>query len=248
MEQTLTSDTEALVGRISKMTIFEQFAQTFFVDDKIGVIEIQNTFREKESHKFVKTEISYELKNHRIISKNINSSNIIISDLTESSTITIDKSICRCVSSDLNKLFIQELSRFEKIQKYEFNFFNQNIFKRLFFPNKHQDLINKFKEVGENMSWAIIPYKLLPQLYKSEELKLSKEDNEKLIYNLGSLNHIEIYVNPDDDSNKIYFGNYESIIILANKNMNIFENNQGMNYNIEYLFIENGLIKSLQID
>ena len=29
--------------------------------------------------------------------------------------------------------------------------------------------------------------------------------------------------------------------------MNIFENNQGVNYNFEYLFLEQGLIKSLEV-
>jgi hypothetical protein len=76
---------------------------------------------------------------------------------------------------------------------------------------------------------------------------LCKEENDKLIYHLGTIGNIDVYINPDDISGKIFFGNYNSIIILANKYMNIFENNQGVNYNFEYLFLEQGLVKSLEV-
>jgi len=58
---------------------------------------------------------------------------------------------------------------------------------------------------------------------------------------------IHIYINPDDKSGKIFFGNFDSMIILANKYMNIYENSNGVNYNFEYLFIEQAPIKSLQV-
>lgn len=245
MEQTLTSD--SLISRISRMTIFDQFAQTLFVEDTQGVIEVENSYKESNSIKFLRSEISYKLKNHRIISKSINSKNIVISDLTEGSTITIDKSVCRCVSTDLNKLFIQELDRFEGTKKNEYNLFSQNIFQKLFYPNTKEGLIEKFLEVGKGMSWAIIPYNLLNNFYHSDNLKICKEENEKIIYHLGTIEHIDIYVNPDDESGKIFYGNFDSIIILANKYMNIVDTVQGTNYNFEYLFIEQGLINSLQV-
>jgi hypothetical protein len=229
------------------MTIFDQFAQTIFVDDTQGVIEVENSYKESNSIKFVRTEIGYKLKNHRIISKNVNSKNIIISDLMEGSTITIDKSICRCVSSDLNKLFIQELERFEGVKKFEYNLFTQLSFQRLFYPNTKEGLIEKFIESGNGMSWAIIPYNLLHIFFDSDKLKICKEENEKIIYHLGTIEHIDLYVNPNDESGKIFYGNFDSIIILANKYMNIVENVQGTNYNFEYLFIEQGLINSLQV-
>jgi len=246
MEQTLTFE-DSLVSRISRMTIFDQFAQTIFVEEKRGKIEIENSFREMDSIKFVNTEISYELKNHRVISKILHHSNILISDLMDVSTISVDKSVCKCVSSDLNKLFIQELGRFENIEEHKYNLYSQNIFNKLFYPHNMFGLINKFKEVGKEMSWAIIPYNLVNIFYGSGLLEASEEDNEKLIYNLGTIGHINIYVNPDDNSGKIYFGNFNSIIILANRYMNIFENPQGINYNFEYLFLEQGPIKSLQV-
>lgn len=246
MEQTLVYN-DNLVGRISNMTIFEQFAQTVFVTDSQGIIDVENTYRELNSIRFIKTEIVYQLKNHRVISRTINSSNIVISDLTHDSTISIDKSICKCVSSDLNKLFFQELNRFESTENFEFNLFSQSIFKRLLNPNKNKDLINKFIEVSDGMSWAIIPYNLLHIFYESDKLTLSKEENDKIIYHLGSIEGVNIYVNPDDNSGKIFFGNFNSIIIIANRNMNIFDDKKGRNYNFEYLFLEHGKTKSLQI-
>jgi hypothetical protein len=245
MEQTLTSD--SLISKISRMTIFDQFAQTIFVEDTQGVIEVENSYKESNSIKFVRTEISYKLKNHRIISKNINSRNIVISDLTEASTITLDKSVCRCVSSDLNKLFIQELNIFEGTKKNEYNLFSQNIFQKLFYPNTKEGLIEKFIEAGSSMSWAIIPYNLLSIFFESDKIKICKEENEKIIYHLGSIAKIDIYVNPNDESGKIFYGNFDSIIILANKYMNIVDTDLGTSYNFEYLFIEQGLINSLQV-
>jgi hypothetical protein len=165
----------------------------------------------------------------------------------ENSTISINKSVCKCVSSDLNKLFIQELNRFSDVESFEFNLFSQNILQKMLFPNTKSDLIEKFIKVSNGMSWSIIPYNLLHIFYNSEKLILNKEDDDKIIFHLGSIEGCEIFVNPDDESGKIYFGNYDSILILANKNMTIYENIQGMNYHFEYLFLEQGRIKSLQI-
>jgi len=246
MEQTLVFE-DSLIKKISNMTIFDQFAQTIFVDDKQGTIEVQSYTRESNIIKYVSTEISYFLKNHRIISKKLNSKSIIISDLMESSTISVDKSICKCVSSDLNKLFIQELSRFEKTEHHTFNLYKQNFLSKIFNPKTKEDLINKFLEISNGMSWAIVPYNLINIFFESEKLELSKEDNEKIIFHLGTMEKIHIYINPDDESGKIFFGNFDSMIILANKYMNIYENSNGVNYNFEYLFIEQAPIKSLQV-
>jgi len=248
MEQMLVSEEkDSLIARISKLTTFDQFAQTLFVEHSHGVIEVEKSYKELHTLKFVRTEIAYTLKNHRIISKDLNSTKIFISDLTETPTISIDKSICRCVSSDLNKLFIKELDNFENVDSDNFNLFSQNMFKKIFNPNTNEDLINKFLDFGMGMTWAIVPYNLLSLFYESDKLNLCKESNEKIIYRLGRMENIDVYINSDDESNKIYFGNYDSILILANKFINIVENNRGKNYNFEYLFIEQGKIKKLQV-
>jgi hypothetical protein len=246
MEQTLTFE-ETLVSKISKLTIFDQFAQTFFVEDNQGIIEVQNSYRELNTIKFVNTEIAYQLKSHRVISKKLSKSEIVISDLMDVSTISIDKSICKCVSTDLNKLLIQELNKFEKTEEQTFNLFSQNFLRRFFNPKTQSDLIEKFTEMSKNSSWAIIPYSLSKIFYQTDRLELNKENDDRLIYHLGRIEKTDIYINPDDNSNKILFGNFDSMIILANKYMNIFDNAQGRNYNFNYLFIEQSPIKSLQV-
>ncbi len=45
MEQTSIFD-ETLVSRISNMTIFDQFAQTIFVEHNTGMIEVESSYRE----------------------------------------------------------------------------------------------------------------------------------------------------------------------------------------------------------
>lgn len=246
MEQTLVSE-DNLLNRISKLTIFDQFAQTIFVEDSQGIIEVEKSYRESNAIKFVRTEIAYQLKTHKVITKKLHSNCVIISDIMDKSTISVDKSICKCVSSNLNKLLIQELGGFKELINFEFNLFSQNIFQKIFFKNTNDELIEKFIEFGKDMSWAIIPYNLLHIFFQSNILELIKEDNDKIIYHLGKIEHIDIYVNPDDDSGKIFYGTFNSVLILANKYVNIFENNQGTNYNFQYLFIEQGPIKSLQV-
>jgi hypothetical protein len=144
-------------------------------------------------------------------------------------------------------LFIQELGRFNKIVKDEYRLFNQSFLKKLFRPNTNTSLVEKFIEFGKDMSWAIVPYNLLHIFYDSEKLNFMKDENEKIIYHLGSIAHIDVYINPDDESGEIFFGNYESLIILANKYMDIYETNQGVNYNFQYLFIQQGEIRSLKV-
>lgn len=247
MEQTLTYE-ESLVSKISKMTIFDQFTKTIYVDESCGSIDIESTYRELNTLKFVKTEIIYELKNHRVVSKKLNLNNLVISDLTDGNTISMGKSICKCVSSDLNKLFIQELNGFEKTVEYIFNLNKQNIIQRIFSPNTEKRLIEKFIEISNDCSWAIIPCSLSKIFYESDSIKLKKEDpDEKIIYHLGDLNGVKIFINPDDTSKKIFMGKFDSMIIIAKKYMKIFENAQGTNYNFEYLFIEQSPIKSLQV-
>lgn len=246
MEQTLVYE-DNLLSRISKMTIFDQFAQTIFVEEPSGIIEVEKSYRELNTIKFVRTEIAYELKNHRVISKKLHSQNIVISDIMDKSTISVDKSICRCVSTDLNKMLIQELNNFKGIVENEFNLYSQNFFKKLLFKSTEKQLIEKFIKVGENMSWAIVPYNLLHIFFESDKLELCKDENEKIIYHLGKIGNIDIYINPDDESGKIFFGNFNSILILANKYINVYENSQGTNYNFQYLFIEQGPIKTLQV-
>jgi hypothetical protein len=246
MEQTLVFE-DSLINRISKLTIFDQFAQTIFVEDSHGVLEVEKSYRESNTIKFIRTEIAYQLKTHKVISKKLHSNCLIISDIMDKSTISVDKSICKCVSSNLNKLLIQELKGFKESIESEFNLFSQNIFQKIFSKNTNDGLIEKFIKFGEGTSWAIIPYNLLHIFYNSSKLELNKEDNDKIIYHLGKIENIDIYVNPDDESGKIFYGNFDSILILANKYVDIVENNQGTNYNFQYLFIEQGPIKSLQV-
>lgn len=245
MEQTLVSE-DNLIANISKLTIFDQFAQTIFVEEPQGYIEIENSYRESNTIKFIRTEIAYQLKNHRVISKKLNDNNIVVSDLIDNSTISVDKSICRCVSSDLNNLLIQELSSF-KTEFEEYNLFSQNLFRTIFYKSTPKKFIDKFLKISKDMSWAIVPYNLLHIFYDSKEINLSSHTDEKIIYHLGKIQNTEIYINPDDKSGKIFMGNFDSVLILANKEMNIIETPQGTNYNFQYLFIKQGPIKCLQV-
>jgi regulatory protein YycH of two-component signal transduction system YycFG len=78
-----------------------------------------------------------------------------------------------------------------------------------------------------------------------------KEDS--LIFNVGKLDEIQVYLNPDEDESVVYFGNYDSTTILINKNIqdedlkicSLFK--EGRSLIVEYLFLETGRTKLLKV-
>jgi hypothetical protein len=257
MIPTTTTETN-LIQKISNLSVINQIVETIYVGDTVGKIEVSKTIKENNVVRNVSEDIEYKLKPHRLIIKSHkkHNSTVIISDLPNSKTIIDNKSICHCLSSDINNIFISELKSFKSTQKSTYRFFNQNFLTKLFKKNTKVDLVSQIINLGEDCSWAILPRFIFDIIKDSEWFDATNMVSESIIFNAGRLDDLNIYINPDEDESMIYFGNYDSITIIINKNIREDELKSASSFRkedksiiIEYLFIENfnGITKSLQV-
>jgi hypothetical protein len=250
-----TTTKENLIERISHLTVINQIVETIYVNESIGQIEIDKTIKENDVIRHINEKLDYKLKSHRLIIKNdyFNKTNIVISDLPKSQTICNNRPICQCVSSDINHIFISELKSFKNIQKSSYQFFNQNFIKRLISPNTESDLVKHILNVSNDCSWIIVPTFILDIIKDSEWFESTHIHSESIIYNAGKLSDISVYVNPEENESIVYFGNYDSISIVINKN--IKEDSmksagfykEGKTIIVDYLFLERGVTKYLAV-
>lgn len=254
--QTATISQPSLLNRISSLTVINQIVETIYVEDSIGKIEISKTSKDNNVVRHTTESLDYKLKSHRLLIKSHrgHNGNIIISDLPNSPTISSNKPICHCVSSDINNIFVSEIKSFKRTQKFKYSFFNQNLFKRLFNKNTEQNLIDYLLDLGKDCSWIIVPFFIFDIIKNSEFFEPNDSVSESLIYNTGKLSDINVYVNMDEDESVVYFGNYDSISIIINKNIkedtvksvSFYKN--GKSIVVDYLFIETGVTKYLVIE
>lgn len=246
----------SLLNRISSLTVINQIVETIYVDDSIGKIEIARTSKDKNVVRHITESLDYKLKSHRLLIKSHrgHNSNIIISDLPNSPTISSNKSICHCVSSDINNIFISEIKSFKGTQKFKYNFFEQNLFKKLFNKNTEGKLIDHLLDLGKDCSWIIVPVFIFDIIKGSKWFEPNNSGSESLIYNTGKLTHINVYVNMDEGESSVYFGNYDSISIIINQNIkedylkSASFYKEGKSIVVDYLFIETGITKQLIIE
>jgi hypothetical protein len=249
--QTEALNKESLIQRITDLTVLNRLVETIWVDSSQGQIETTNVVKEGDDVKNLIDIINFKLKSHRLIVKNRKGDNIVISDLPRPKTISKNKPVCICASTDVNKVFISELKSFKNIQKRNFKYFNQSILKRLINPNKDSDLVKCIMDYGSDCSWIIVPTFINQILSDSEWFDSKHEISESLIYHAGHLGDLSVYVNPDEEESTVYFGNYDSITIIINKNIQLEEykslsyDNSDMIMVVDYLFIERGLTKYL---
>lgn len=236
---------------INKINSLSQLVNTIFVDSSYGKITTVRTVKDKNIIRNIEDSIDYSLKRHRIITKSINSKLVTISDLPQRKTVCSDKTVCNCLSYDILELFISELNDSCKINKQEFNFFKQNFFLNIFFKKNPEDLVNKILSLSEKSSWIIVSKNILETLEKSKRFQSIKTNNDSIIKCLGTIDNLKIYLNPSEKESLVYFGNYDSITILINKNieqkLNEFSHTKNGIVYIDYLFVETGEIQALLV-
>lgn len=249
----LIANNLSLIENIKKLTFLNQLVETIVVDDTVGLVDVDKFSKESDVVIHTQEKINYKLKSTRLIIKSNRDNNIIISDI-DIKTITKNSPICDCISRNTNLIFSKEFENFKNTIKYSIDYFNQGFFKKIFIPTNIKDILRKVEEIGKIYSWIIIP-KNLEFIFADYKIPEFEDEGCKMINNWGMFNNLAIYMNPDQSNKTIYFGRYDSLTLIINKNLKIEEiktfsdiYTDSKKLSVEYLFIEGTPISSLTIN
>ncbi len=238
----------SLINKINSLSIL---VNTTIVDSKSGNLNKIRTIKDKNHIRLVEDKISYNLKTHRIQTKSINSKLITISDIPGEKTVCSERTVCSCLSNDLLDLFLLEVIERTKLKSTNYNYFSSNFFKNLFSKKYPEDLVEKILSISDSFSWIIVSEKIAKVIEKSQKFEKSLFKNDCLLSSLGKIANLSIYLNTNELDNTIYFGTFDSLNLIINKNINLrvdqFSQNKNSLIEIDYLFIESGELKSLVI-
>jgi len=251
----LVVNNPSIIEEITNLTTIDQFVETIFVEDNKGLIEMQQTIKIDDKLHNISKIINYDLKSTKITIKccKLIKGKVSISDICYENTIIKGNSNCELLNRHINNIFAFEFSNFEKLNTTQFKFFKQGFFKKIFNKNTETDLLNEIEKLSKNRSWILLPEVFISILENSKNFEKSDEVIQKLIYCIGKFNDTKVYVNSQEYS-KIYFGNYDSLTLILNKNLAISENKSAQEsfqdtnkITVEYEFIQNSEIDCLEV-
>ena len=249
----LVDNQTTLIEQVTKLTCLNQIIETILVEDSCGTIQVSKTIKEIDSIRHINENIDYTLKSTRLIIRANKEKNLVISDL-DLNTITEDSPLCDCIARNTNLLFAKECSRLKNTIKHEIKYFKKNFLEKLFRKDNKESVLSKIEEIGTNYSWIVIPPSLLTIFDGAKTFYSSIKDNKKIIHIHGRFKNLNVYLNPDQSQQTIYFGRYDSLSLILNKKFNIEDMktlsefySDAKTISIEYLFIENSPISSLTI-
>lgn len=243
-----------VLNRLKKLSVINQLVDTHYVTNKVGQIEVSKVVKEYDSVRNISEKINYKLKSHRVVhKKSKNGMDIIISDLTCDQTISPNENICSYISRNINQILMSEIKLFKNTQISTFKFFNKNWIDKLLNRNNETKLIDTIISTGKNSSWIMIPYHIFDIINGSEFFEKYKFKSESIIHKVGKLSHLDVFVNPNQEDSFVFYANYDSIMLLIDKNIHEKEiksgrlNIESKSYIVNYLFIETGMTKILNI-
>lgn len=248
-------DNITFIEQVTNLYSLNQIIETILVDENQGSINVQKTVKLGDSVKVINEDINYKLESTRLIIKSDSefTQNIVISDI-DIETIMNNKSLCDCIARNTNNIFAKEFSKFKDTINQTINYFNQGFLQKIFNKTKNEQVISKIEEIANGNSWMIIPQKFVEIFRSSSKFQENKVENPSLIYNFGNIGDYQIYLNPNQRESKIYFGNYDSITLLVNRNLstedlktNSSTYTHSMNMGVNYLFIQNRPLSVLEI-
>jgi len=252
---TITEIKKELMPRLSSLSVMNQLVQTIYVDSNPAQIEyIEVNKSESGESQAIKVSKQVKLKKHKLIVKSMGDLMMIISDEVNSPTITGNKLVCECISQRLNHDFLDTITSDLKVENW--TFFNQGIIRRLFHKRRNLDLINKIFQTAFDSNWIIISNSTYSILSKSTLFKENSNKSDSIIKNVGQLNldqlSINVYLNTELVDDVIYFGRYDSVSIVVNKNLIVNElkstrDRKTISVEVEYQFIVNRPIKCLYL-
>ena len=194
---------------MQQINLLNQFFDLIFVEKLEGKLNFSKTIKNKNSFKIVDEYVEYKLD-----------------------TIKLDT---------IFQNVIKDLSNFKKINKIKLRFDKRNFIEKILFKNDYTNIFKKIKLISQNYSWIIIPTKHLNIITKSDfyvENSENRLSHNPLISCVGKFENLNLYLNPNVESDKLIFGNYDSATILV-KIENELE--------VGYTLLENTEITELQI-
>lgn len=249
----LIDNPQTLIEQITNLTRLNQIIETVVVNESIGTIEVSKTIKEVDSIRQINEEISYKLKTTRLLIRSNQEKSLVISD-TDDQTITKNSKLCDCIARNTNMIFSKECSKLKNAIKYNINYFSQSLFKKIFNKTKKKDVFDLIDQIGEKYSWVAIPLQFKNLFDDDKNFFKSETEDQRIIHIYGRYKNLSIYVNVDQSQPTMYFGKYDSLTLIINKNFLISDiktlseiYTEGKNISIEYLFIENQPISSLTI-
>lgn len=242
----LTKIKDDLFLKLSEMTIFD-LIETIYVSEDKGTLVTTNIYKFGDSVKSTEEKIPFNLKSYRLLThKNSNNQIIYISDGVKCDTLKKDSDPCKCVSKDINSIFMNEMKNFKNIKKEEFKYFKKNFIEKIFSKRTPSDLLDRIIKVGKGCSWAIISKKIFDVIRNQPEVESIFSGSSSIINKCGKVSDLTLYMNPNDTEDICYFGNHDSIYVLINKNLDIDSNLTKIN--IKYQFIERGVTRALIVE
>jgi hypothetical protein len=242
----LTKIKDGLFSKVSEMKIFDQLIETIYVSEDKGILLTSNIYKYVDSVKTIEEKIHFNLKTYRLmVCSKDNGEYIYISDGVKCDTLKKDTDPCACISKDINMIFINEMKNFKNIKKLDYKYFKTNIIEKIFLKKTPNQLLEKINEVGKGCSWVIIPKQIFNIIRNLPEVECILSSSNSIINKCGKVSDLTIYLNPNENENICYFGNYDSISLLINKNLEIDSDNRKIN--IKYQFVERGLTRSLMV-
>jgi hypothetical protein len=249
---TKTGIEKGLFKKIKNLSVIKNLVNTITIDDTIEEISISYRKKLKGIETNWKESFKPKLKKRNLIYKNSNDGKIIITDEVNSKTILFDRAVCECVSERINREFSLEIFNFCGEEIIKWKYFNRNFLSRLFLPKQRKDLIKKILEIGVNFDWIIISPRVLKSIENSNYFFKLEPAFNSTISNNGYLKidnlRMDVFVSPDLEKEKIWFGNYKSITLILKDKLDIKKiASQSFSIGIDYQFIKTGDILLLNL-
>jgi len=245
---------EEVLERLKVLSVMNQIVNTIYVDETCGFFE-EKIFQKSGNSLIEKLEKHrYKLKSHRILTKfKENGTNLVISDITFGKTIDTNSKICESISKNINQIFISELKNFKNIEKVEWKYFPSNFFSKIFFKKGPDDLVKNILEKSLGFSWIMISNPIYNELKKSRIFEPIKDEEKSIVKKVGKIKELDVFLNPEEKEMVIYFANYDSILLLLKKELELkflppIQFSDKRSYTIEYLFVEKGRTLQMKIN
>lgn len=238
-----------IISKVSRLSILEQLSQTIYVESNPAIIEFVEIIKDGNNIKYNKKSKSINLETHKITVKKSDLHNLIISDELDLKTVVQDSSICDSIAFNLNFNFIEMLDNLSDTNKKTKNikFFKKSIWDKICCFFKKDDYCNFIKTIlnySKDSTWMIVSPLMYSIIKKDVRFYNDQSVDRSLIYRVGKLGSISVYLDPNSKDNSIYFGKYDDFSIIMNRNASVKEikcfNNtytEGFEIEVQYGFI-----------